>query len=87
MSAVRTVRLHYRNLFVDVRLYETNGRWLASCDTPEGPSLRTGWTARGALTEALEPFDGIIDELLSTAPRDLRPRAKSSKSTQYEARA
>jgi hypothetical protein len=72
VTAVRTVRLHHRNLFVDVRLYETNGRWLASVDTPEGPSLRTGWTARGALTEALEPFDGIIDELLSTAPRDLR---------------
>ena len=72
MSAGRTVRLHYRNFFVDVRLYEVNNRWLASCDTPDGPSLRTGWTARGALTEALEPFDGIIDELLSTAPRDLR---------------
>jgi len=72
MSHVRWVRLHHRSFYVDVRLYEMNGRWLASVDTPDGPTLRTGWTARSALTEALEPFDGIIDELLSTAPRDLR---------------
>jgi hypothetical protein len=72
MTGVRTVMLRYRNLRVEVRLYQVNGRWLASAETPDGPSLRTGWSARGALAEALEPFDGIIDELLSTAPRDLR---------------
>ncbi|HEY7464093.1 MAG TPA: hypothetical protein VH987_06590 [Candidatus Limnocylindria bacterium] len=71
MSEIRTVRLHYRDLWVDVRLYELNGRWLASADTPDGPSLRTGWTAHGAMVEALEPFDGIIDQLISSAPSDL----------------
>jgi hypothetical protein len=63
--------LHHRNLFVPVRLYEVDGRWLASADTPDGPSLRTGWTPLAALVEALEPFDGIIDELLQTAPPGL----------------
>jgi hypothetical protein len=72
MSAVRTVRLHHGNLWVEVRLYQLDGRWLASADGPEGPTLRTGWTARGAVIEALEPFDGIVDELLSSGPGDLR---------------
>jgi hypothetical protein len=68
MTGVRQFRLHYRQLLVDVRLYEVDGRWLASADTPDGPSLRTGWTPTAALVEALEPFDGIIDQLLATAP-------------------
>jgi hypothetical protein len=72
MSAVRQFRLHYRNLFVDVRLYQVEGRWLASADTPDGPTLRTGHTPLAALTEALEPFDGVIDDLLGTAPLDIR---------------
>lgn len=71
MSAVRSFRLHYQHVWVDVRLYEVDGRWLASADTPDGPSLRTGWTPLAALTEALEPFDGVIPELLKTAPPDL----------------
>jgi hypothetical protein len=71
MSSVRSFRLHHRNLWVDVRMYEVDGRWLASADTPEGPSLRTGWTPLAALVEALEPFDGAIDELLQTAPPDI----------------
>ena len=71
MSAVRSFRLHHQQVWVDVRLYEVDGRWLASADTPEGPSLRTGWTPLAALTEALEPFDGIITELLKTAPPHL----------------
>ena len=72
MSAVRSFRLHTKGVWVDVRLYELDGRWLASADTPDGPSLRTGWSALAALTEALEPFDGVIDELLKTAPLDVR---------------
>jgi hypothetical protein len=70
-SAVREFRLHYRELWVDVRLYERDGRWLASADTPAGPSLRTGWSPLAALVEALEPFDGVIDQLLATAPTGL----------------
>lgn len=71
MSAIRTFRLHAQEFWVDVRLYEVDGRWLASADTPTGPSLRTGWTPLAALVEALEPFDGVIDELLGTAPPGL----------------
>lgn len=76
MSAVREFRLHHGHVWVDVRLYERNGRWLASADTPDGPSLRTGWTPLAALVEALEPFDGVIDELLGTAPPDLLALAR-----------
>jgi hypothetical protein len=72
MSGVRQFRLHYRNLWVDVRLYQVEGRWLASADTPDGPTLRTGHSPLAALTEALEPFDGVIDALIDTAPADIR---------------
>lgn len=72
MNAVRNLRLHHGDIWVDVRLYELNGRWLASADTPDGPTLRTGTTALGAVIEALEPFDGMVDELLRSAPGDLR---------------
>jgi hypothetical protein len=74
MSGVRQFRLHYQHYFVDVRLYQVDGRWLASADTPDGPSLRTGWTPLAALAEALEPFDGIVDQLLQTAPPGLLDR-------------
>jgi hypothetical protein len=30
-----------------------------------------GWTPRQELMRALEPFDGLIDDLLATAPEDL----------------
>ena len=72
MSAIREFRLHGPGFSVDVRLYQLNGRWLASADAPEGPTLRTGYSPLSALTEALEPFDGVIDELLDTAPADIR---------------
>jgi hypothetical protein len=71
MTGVHQFRLHYQQLLVDVRLYQVDGRWLASADTPDGPSLRTGWTALAALVEALEPFDGIVEQLLETAPPGL----------------
>jgi hypothetical protein len=71
MTGVHQFRLRYQQLLVDVRLYQVDGRWLASADTPDGPSLRTGWTPLAALVEALEPFDGIIDQLLQTAPPGL----------------
>lgn len=48
-----------------------NGRWIASADTPYGPSLGLAFTPRRALTLALEPFDGIIPELLATAPPEI----------------
>ena len=48
-----------------------NSRWLASADTPDGPSLGLGWMPRQALMRALEPFEGLIDNLLETAPSAL----------------
>jgi len=52
-----------------VRLREINGRWIASADTPEGPSLGVGKGAVEALEHALEPLEGIVDELLASRPR------------------
>lgn len=60
------LRLHCSEFSVDVRLREFNGRWLASADTPYGPHLGWGMSPLGALWMALEPFDGVIDELLAT---------------------
>jgi len=65
------LRLSCTEFWVDVRVAGMNARWLASADTPDGPSLGLGWTPRQALLHALEPFDGLIDDLLQTAPSDL----------------
>ena len=68
--------MHYLRLscpafWVDVRVAGMNGRWIASADTPVGPTLGMGWTPRQALMRALEPFDGLVEDLLATAPEDL----------------
>lgn len=63
------LRLHGSTFWVDVRLLEINGRWIASADTPDGPSLGLGKGAIEAVERALEPFGGIIDELLASLPR------------------
>jgi hypothetical protein len=72
MSAIREFRLRGPGYWVDVRLYQLNGRWLASADAPDGPTLRTGRSAVDALTEALEPFGGALGQLLESAPADIR---------------
>ena len=61
-------RLHSRSFWVDVRMLEVNGRWIASADTRDGPSLGCGAGPFEALWGALEPFDGAIDELLASMP-------------------
>jgi hypothetical protein len=68
---VYAFRLSTSTVWVDVRMTGLNGRWIASADTPDGPSLGLGFTPRSALLFALEPFDGVIDELLETAPPEL----------------
>jgi hypothetical protein len=77
-----------RFFYVDVRMRQRNERWLASADTPYGPSLGWGVTPDAALRMALQPFDGLIDELLATAPEPWkalgvgpmpRPRALASR--------
>jgi len=61
-----TLRLSCSTFRVDVRLREVNGRWIASADTPDGPSLGLGLGAIEAIEAALEPFQGIVDELLAS---------------------
>jgi hypothetical protein len=63
---METLRLSCATFWVDVRLREMNGRWLASADTPDGPSLRVGLGAMEAIEAALEPFHGIVDELMAS---------------------
>jgi hypothetical protein len=67
---VHIFRLQCSAFWVDVRLLEVNGRWIASADTVDGPSLGCGTTAFAALWDALAPFDGVIDELLASLPLD-----------------
>jgi len=62
------LRLTCSAAWVDVRLREINGRWIASADTPTGPSLGLGATAIEAIEGALAPFEGIVDELLDSLP-------------------
>lgn len=68
------MRLVCSDFWADVRLSQLRGRWLASADTPDGPTLGLGWFPVDALEAALEPFEGIVDELLTTVPEDLRWR-------------
>ncbi len=62
------LRLTCSAFWVDVRLREINGRWIASADTPDGPILGLGDRAIDAIGGALEPFDGMVDELLASLP-------------------
>jgi len=65
---VHELRLRSSWLVVKVRLLQLDGRWLASADTPDGPHLGFGRLPEEAVIEALEPFAGIVDELMETVP-------------------
>jgi hypothetical protein len=67
-SAMISLRLHCSAFWVDLRLMEINRCWIASADTPDGPSLGLGDRAIEAIENALEPFGGIVEELLATVP-------------------
>ncbi len=67
---IRELHLACAAFYVDARLVRLSGRWIASADTHDGPSLGYGDTAFAALWMALAPFDGVIDELLTTVPDD-----------------
>ena len=62
------MRLTCETFEVDVRLAHVNGRWVASADTPAGPTLGLGWLPREALEEALFPFGRVAEELLDDVP-------------------
>jgi hypothetical protein len=65
-------RLECSMFYVDVRLREFNGRWIASADTPAGPSLGIGPNAERAIQGALEPFGLAADELIASMSRNAR---------------
>jgi hypothetical protein len=67
---IRELHLACAAFYVDARLVRLSRRWIASADTHDGPSLGYGDTAFAALWMALAPFDGVIDELLTTVPDD-----------------
>jgi hypothetical protein len=58
MGRVRRTSLVTQTRRIDVRWASFEGRWIASADASDGPTLGLGRTARDALTEALQPFDG-----------------------------
>jgi hypothetical protein len=62
------LRLSCSSFWVDVRLTEINGRWIASADTPNGPTLGLGIGAVQAIESSLEPFAGAVEELLDSLP-------------------
>jgi hypothetical protein len=67
---MQTLRLSCATFWVDLRLCEVNGRWIASADTTDGPSLGLGLGAMEAIEAALEPFHGIVDELMASLTDD-----------------
>jgi hypothetical protein len=62
------LRLTCSAFWVDVRLREINGRWIASADTRDGPSLGVGEHSMEAIQGALAPFEGIAEELMASLP-------------------
>ncbi len=72
---MQTVRLTCSWFWVDLRINDLNGRWIASADLPDGPSLGIGTTPREAIAKSLVGFEDAIDELLASAPADLLDRS------------
>jgi hypothetical protein len=62
---------HCREFWVDLRVAEFTGAWLASDDAPDGPTLGRGRSGLSAAVHALEPFDGYVEELIRSGPPDL----------------
>lgn len=67
-SRVRRLDLVGDALCVHLRYVEIKGRWLASADTPGGPSLGCGWTPLAALWRAMTPYEESIDALMACLP-------------------
>lgn len=63
-----SLRLSCSTFWVEVRLLEINGRWIASADTVSGPSLGLGKGAIEAVEHALQPFEPLVDELMASLP-------------------
>ena len=67
---METYRLHSEAFWVDVRLLAVKGRWIASADTLDGSTLGCGFDAFEALWQALQPFEGVVGDLLASLPAD-----------------
>ena len=65
------LRLSCESFYVDVRISEFNGRFIASADTPDGPTLGTGVNVLQAIEAALEPFEGAVDDLMASLPESV----------------
>lgn len=61
---VQHLRISDPNLdfWIDVRLMEHNGRWLAVADLADTPELGVGHDPQSALREALSPFGSTVAE-------------------------
>jgi hypothetical protein len=68
---VARMRLYCPEFSVDVRVIEFHGRWLASAFTPDGPTVGRGASALSAVIDALEPFDGYVEDLIRSGPPEL----------------
>jgi hypothetical protein len=67
---VRSTRLRTRRTWIIVRWASFNGRWIASADSPDGPTLGLGSTPTEALASALEPFGGASTDGFDVMPDD-----------------
>ncbi len=68
-SRMAQLRLTCEAFYVDVRLREINARFIASADTPNGPSLGVGAGVTEAIEAALEPFEDAVKDLMASLPR------------------
>ena len=77
---IRLHRLHLNcsGFWVDVRLMHVDGKWLASADTPDGPSMGIGRLPEDALARALRPFGEVVDELLDSVPDEFHWKRRAS---------
>lgn len=63
------------DFWIDVRLRQVDGRWLAVADLAGTPELGTGDTAEQALRGALAPFGPKLRDDLVAGARQLGPLA------------
>ncbi len=78
---LRTMRLECADFWVDVRLANFHGRWVASADTPDGPSLGLGWQP----LEAVEKKDLL--PIIALLPRRRREDSRKGRSREVVVRA
>lgn len=76
-SATIALRLTCSLFWVDVRLRKVQESWLASADTPDGPTIGCGDTPLDALTHSLDEFYDVRAELLGSLESGALDRMRS----------